>query len=453
MVAPYWHFWEAVVDDDPSAPHRRLMSQSSALAREFGDVRWSVLTDELDKELEAVDLVVVVTTMAAPPEKVRTFLKTRSACVVLVWAHHDTARIPEPFTHESITLRGATVGASMMTASLSQEGIEHDVVVGHSGSPEVRRSLSLAAAAAKVRGARLTVVGRPLGGYDFVLPPESELERLGIDIVAHTSEELAEHCDRLMDSDVAGLRAELSEQFGAVTTELGLDAALRYSVALREIVLGDGASAGAVNCHSPAIRGNSRFGEVAPCFALGRETSCGRPFTCTGDVNTSLAMLIVASLGRPTMYHEMEAIDEVTDEVILANSGEHDDRFTSSNPVRAVANPWFPGGHPTPILAAQIAAGPASVVAVTVVDSRLRVIIAEGEFTDRRADLTGTMCAAFRFAGETAGAGWTAWVRAGAGHHACATDSHVREDLSALCRHLGLELVTVGRSHNVVGEA
>ena len=146
------------------------------------------------------------------------------------------------------------------------------------------------------RPVQTSVVGRPLGGYDFVLPPESELERLGIDIVAHTSEELAEHCDRLMDSDVAGLRAELSEQFGAVTTELGLDAALRYSVALREIVLGDGASAGAVNCHSPAIRGNSRFGEVAPCFALGRETSCGRPFTCTGDVNTSLAMLIVASL-------------------------------------------------------------------------------------------------------------------------------------------------------------
>ena len=183
---------------------------------------------------------------------------------------------------------------------------------------------------------------------------------------------------------------------------------------------------------------------MAPCFALGRETSRGCPFTCTGDLNTALAMLLVAVLGRPTMYHEMEAIDETTNDVVLANSGEHDERFASLSPVRAIANPWFPGENPTPILAFQVAPGPASVVAVTVVDGHLRVIVAEGHFTDRPTSDVGTMSASFRFATPLATSGWQEWVGAGAGHHACATDAHVAGDMAAICRHLDIELVAIG---------
>jgi len=225
---------------------------------------------------------------------------------------------------------------------------------------------------------------------------------------------------------------------------VGVDAAVRFALALHEMVEAAEAQAGTLNCHVSSLRGGTRWSGVAPCFALGRQTSRGCPFTCTGDVNTALAMLLVAALGRPTMYHEMEAIDEITDDVVLANSGEYDDRFAAIAPARVTANPWFPGDNPTPILAFQVASGPASVVAVAVVADRLRVIVAEGQFTERPTVLTGTMTAAFRFDAFPAAVGWSEWVRAGAGHHACATDAHVRRDLAVICRHLGITLISIG---------
>lgn len=446
MVSPYWSFWEGVVEGDPRGLHKHLVETAVATADDYGEVVWSVLADDLDHTLPAVDLIIVVVTMASPPQVVRAFVQQRPGIVVLVWADHLSPDIAEPFTHESITLRGATVGASMLTASLTTAGVPHDCVLGNFQSKAVHRSMRAAAAAAIIRGSRLSVIGKPLEGYDFVTPPAGEVERLGIEIVAHGTEGFATRVASVPDAAVGSLLSELGDGWSDSTTPAGAQAAARYALALDELVIADGSLAGTVNCHVADLRLGDPAGGVAPCFALGRQTSRGLPWTCTGDVNTSLAMLLVASLGLPTMYHEMEAIDEATDEVILANSGEHDDRFSSTTDRRVVANPWFPGENPTPIVAFQVAPGPASVVAVVSVKGRLRVLVAEGRFTGRDTESTGTMTAAFQFTGGSAASMWREWVRAGAGHHACATDVHIRTDLSALCQHLGLECVAVGGS-------
>lgn len=443
LLSPYWNFWEGVVDGDPQALHATLFDQAISVARDHGDVAWSVRADELDDSLATVDLIIVVITMASPPAPVRAFLERRPNVVFVVWALHDSPTIAEPFTHQSITTRGATVGASMVAASLSRAGIAHDVVLGDPSSSRVEQALRCAAAAAVVRGSRLLVVGEPLEGYDFVLPPRAEVARLGLELIRRTPDDLAAHADSASDRDLSALYAEIGAEVSAITTEAGAQVALRAAVALQHMVEIDEVQGGALNCHGPSLRTGSPWGGVAPCLALGRVTSQGCGFTCTGDVNTALAMLLVAALGRPTMYHEMEAIDEDTDEVVLANSGEHDSRFASVSDARIVANPWFPGVNPTPIVAFQVAPGPASIVAVTVVDDKLRVIIAEGEFTARPTELTGTMTAAFRFSSSSAPEGWQAWVKAGAGHHACATDAHLQNDLTAVTRHLGLDLVLV----------
>ena len=78
---------------------------------------------------------------------------------------------------------------------------------------------------------------------------------------------------------------------------------------------------------STATSTQFRFGEpigIAPCWALGRLTTAGRPFTCTGDIVTAVAMLTTKRLGGAAVYHEIEAIDYATGEVVIANSGEHD---------------------------------------------------------------------------------------------------------------------------------
>jgi L-arabinose isomerase len=144
------------------------------------------------------------------------------------------------------------------------------------------------------------------------------------------------------------------------------------------------------------------------------------------------------------MHHEMEAVDVTTAEVIFANSGEHDNRFEAQSAFRYSPNPWFPGINRTPILSFAVAPGPASVVSMSSVKNRLRVIVAEGEFTERTAHATGTMSAVFRFSGSDDGEGWQSWVRAGSGHHSCATNQHIAKGVEAICRHLEIECARVG---------
>jgi len=41
----------------------------------------------------------------------------------------------------------------------------------------------------------------------------------------------------------------------------------------------------------------------------------GKPFTCTGDILTAVAMLTTKRLGAAALYHEIEAIDYESGEV------------------------------------------------------------------------------------------------------------------------------------------
>lgn len=446
LIAPYWDFWESAVQTDVRGDKKTFHEKCTATVKRHGTIAWNVTDGELNDDLEAVDVIVVVSQMAVPPSRLLTFLQGRPESVILIWAAHGNPHIEEPFTHESIVLRGATVGASMLTASLVQNSVAHEVILGDPESAVVSRSLRVACAAGLIRGSRLTVIGRELEGYDFVNPPSSELERLNINIVRHSPREFAQNAAAVDADAIIAFTSDLDLSWHSATTAEGSDQAVRYVLALQSMVAKDQSRAGALNCHGTALRTNPSGTGVAPCFALGCETSQGRPWTCTGDINTSLAMLLVSVLGHPTMYHEMEAVDVTTGDIIFANSGEHDGRFQAQTPTRYSPNPWFPGANPTPILSYQVAAGPASVVALSVVNNRLRVIVAEGEFTARPAQAAGTMSAVFRFNGFDGEEGWQAWVRAGSGHHSCATNEHIAEDLEALCRHLEIECVSLGRS-------
>lgn len=453
VIAPYWNFWESAVEADVRAAQQHLHERCTTAISSQGAIVWNVSDDELSDELETVDLIVVVAQMAVPPARVLSFLQKRNGGVTLVWAAHETPQVKEPFTHESIVLRGGTVGASMLTSSLTLKGIAHEVILGDPESPVVVQALRIACAAAVIRGSRLSVIGRELEGYDFVRPSSSELKRLNIDLVPHTPESFAQTTASIDARSVGAFTSDLDDSWLEATSAEGSNQAVRYTLALQKVMAADQSRAGAINCHALALRNNPAGPGVAPCFALGFETSQGRPWTCTGDINTSLAMLFVSALGHPTMYHEMEAVDVATGEVIFANSGEHDSRFEAQTAFRYSPNPWFPGINPTPILSFEVAPGPASVVAITSVKNRLRVIVAEGEFTARSAQGTGTMSAVFRFGGLSGHEGWQSWVRAGSGHHSCATNEHIAADIEALCRHLEIDCVRVGPSPNLPDEA
>lgn len=447
LIHPYWNFWASAVEGDFASDRRELAAIAEQTLARSAEISWSVtvepgddasaLSAGLDPDVHAI---VVVSTMAASPGTVLEVLNAFPLTPIVLWATHLGLAVDADLSHSGITLRGGTVGTPMIAADLTRSGRTFDVVTSEITdheriTPAVRRATSAGA----VRQARMAIVGQPIPGYEWARVSNERLSRLGIDVVIEDPESLASRV-RSSNADPTAVEGFTVD---SEVADADLEMALRYTAALETMVDEKRLSAGTLNCHVAQLRLNPEFG-AAPCFALGRSTSRGVPWTCTGDVATSLAMLLVSALGAPTLYHEIEALDEVSNEAILANSGEHDARFATLDDREVIVNPWFPRDRATASALFSIAPGPASLVGVASgADGELTVVVATGHFTDRRSPKSGTVNASFVFESGPVTEAWARWSATGVGHHSCATDRHVARDLEVMCRHLGIAFTEV----------
>ncbi len=451
VIHPYWTFWESSVPGDFRADRQLLLDRAVALLEPEFTVAVAAVVASPDEaalvaeQCKAVDAVVMVSTMAAPPTTSMAFLERLPDKPIVVWALHEDRSLPSDFSHSDITTRGATVGGPMIVSALARAGRRCDVVMTSLDRPQdAVAAVRYAAAAGAVRGATILRIGSPMPGYSSVVATDDELAALGITSVVVDPAELAARSKAVTDATVAGLRAEVDAQFDVDTTveALAVDRSVRVEAALSTLILETGATAGALNCHVPELRFGSDVG-VAPCLALGRLTTAGVPWTCSGDVVTAIAMLTVQSLGLPTLYHEVEAVDYETDEVVLANTGEHDLRLCgSARPVLA-PDAWYTD-DPLPSACAlySIPQSPASLVGFAPLEG-LRWIVAEGEFTGSSYPRTGTPNAGFRFASGHVSTAWPRWLQSGVVHHSAATNALVGEAVGRIAHHLGGHVVFV----------
>jgi L-fucose isomerase-like protein len=452
IVHPYWSFWESAVDIDFAEDRKKLGELGASTIATGSALAWSVtvgsdddiptLIANLDRDIDAI---VIISTMAASPGAVLRFLAAFPSVPVVIWAAHLGRAADQSLSHTGITLRGGTVGSPMIGAALSREGRPFDIFAGEITEREaISDAVRRAAAAGAVRRSRLGIVGTVLPGYEWARVSNERLKAMGIEVVASTADQLAARVHAVSPDEIAEARTTLDGfDVDADVSAGALDTALRYSVALQSLVDDERLTAGTLNCHVAQLRLDPSLGS-APCMALGRSTTKGVPWTCTGDVATSLAMLLVSSLGDPTLYHEIEVLDERTDEAIIANSGEHDGRFNESIDRRIINNPWFSQEKATASALFSIAPGPASLVGVASgVDGALTIVVAEGHFTERTAPDSGTVNVAFQFLHSPVTEAWQRWASTGVGHHSCATDRHVARDMEKIAHHLGIEFFEV----------
>jgi L-arabinose isomerase len=159
-------------------------------------------------------------------------------------------------------------------------------------------------------------------------------------------------------------------------------------------------------------------------------------------VLTAIAMLIAKVVSGSALYHELEAMDHTTGELVIANTGEHDLTLTcGSRRPRLRKNVWYCDSDARCgyCAVAEIEPGPMTLIA-TVLDpqGQMRVVTAEGAVTDRAFPRTGTMNGAFRFATGPPEAAWIAWATTGVGHHSAVAKGHQGDAVAAMSRHLGL---------------
>jgi L-arabinose isomerase len=463
LLAPYWDFWEASVEGDLRAERAELVGRVRETVAGVDVVTTSVvdsheagaLAGEAAAEARA-DLVLVAQSMAVPPAYTLAALDRLPGLPLVVVVVQLAPSVGAGFSHSDVTSGGATVGTPQLTNVLHRQGRPHALVVGVLDGEALRVGLSAeleaAGAAGLLRRARIGRVGSPVDGYDCVDVDQASLRAAtGVELVAIEPEHVR--------AAYIAIEAERAEQIEAETRagwELDADVeeeecfarSMRFAAALEGVDEALRLDAGAMNCHVASLRFAEEPG-ITPCFALGRETSRGIPWSCSGDVVTAVAMLATKLLGGAALYHEIEALDLATGEAVLANSGEHDLAWgdPASKP-RLRRNQWFRSDARCGACACIAPApGPATLVAFTPhaeEPSGYRFVVAEGELTGRSFPATGTANGAFRFAGEEpVDVAWARWVAAGPNHHSSATPGLLGGPVARVAEHLGIGCVRV----------
>jgi L-arabinose isomerase len=339
----------------------------------------------------------------------------------------------------------------MLTNCLIRRGRPFDLVVGRLEDEDcirrVREALLVAGVAGGLRQARIGRVGVPIDGYDCVdLDAAAVRAAMGIEIVPIEPGAVLERWRAVTPRQVRPLEEEVNalwERGPGIDDDEALARSLRAAAAMESLVQDYRLDAGAMNCHVPEIRFGSEIG-ITPCYALGRLTSRGIPWSCAGDALTAVAMLAVKRLGGAAVYHELEVIDYETGECVIANTGEHDLAWCALGERPLLRrNGWYDGVDPRCGVCACCApaAGSATLVGFTPhpdAPGGFRFVVASGELTARRFPQTGTVNGAFRFAAGPVEQVWTRWVAAGVNHHSCATPGDYAGRVEAVARHLGI---------------
>ncbi len=458
VLLPYWSFWERSVGFDLRADRRRRLDDAVAGLTATHDVVVAALLGSPEDGARAAaearergaGVVVVVQTMAAPPTHTTAALDALPGVAVVVWVA-AAAPTHGGADHQAITTDGGTVGGPMLTSMLVRQGRPFALVVGPAGVVDLAAEIDAAGDAGRqaggLRRARVGRIGRPLDGYACVELDDDLLHRrTGITMVPMEARELRDAFEAVTDARVGELlRDTRAAHAVAADAEPGLAGSLRAALALEDLTRHHRLDAGTLNCHVPEIRLAPPI-HLAPCFALGRMTTLGVPWTCVGDALTAVAMLISSRVGGSSQYHELEHL-RPDGQLVIASSGEHDGRL-ASGATTVIRNGWFPDDPGCGVcVRAGIAAGPATLVALAHVDvpaPTLRLVVARGHFTGDAWPGVGTVSGGFRFACEPASAAWGAWARAGANHHSAAVAGDIAEPLAQVAAHLGMECAVVG---------
>ena len=461
VLLPVATDWQPVVSFELSADRKRLLKQATAaLDGRIEIVEGSVVAstqeaaDSAERALHGgAELVLVVASMAVLPSVPLAALDRLAGLPVVIWALHQNDHLGTDTGHEEIVVDGGTVGATMLASLLVRAGRPSSSSWATSDDPDaierVESALAAGAGARRISTARIGRVGLPVAGYDCVDLDEDRLrESIGVSIIRLDPQELARTYSEVPEAAVMDIVEETRSLYSIDPTLLDDDLfrAARAAAALEQLVDDHDLDAGALTCHVEGIRFEPGLG-FAPCYALGRMTSRGVPWSCSSDVPAVMAMLTLKVLGAAAQYHELEIFDPDSGEFLVASSGEHDLAFAGDARPRLVANGWFPGDThrgvcacfgPTP--------GPATLLGFAQLDApepAHRFVIARGTFGSRSFERVATPHASFRFAGSSPAAAWTKWCRAGVSLHAAATPGDLEGSVESIGRLLGVEVVSV----------
>jgi len=435
---------------------------AARLAADF-EVVWPGMVDSLETahkaaerfRAERVDAVVVVPLIATFGALGWAVLE-RLETPVVIWNIQPAYAIPDPYGIAELIRNSGSLGTQALGNTLARFERFYRTCFSVDDASIPRRLTNMLRAASAAADVRTATFGR----IGSVFPQMTDVQmnagewtaRIGSRVVDVPPSELA-HAYRNQPEDAVSTRADdiaAAHRCQELSTD-ELSRSARLSLALDDIVEHHGLDGGAFNCHGENCLQNAEIG-VTACYAVSRQTTDGRPFSCTGDLPTAIALFLLKRLSGTAIYGELDFIDPVANVVVIANGGEGD--FAAADgPVEIAGNENFAGLHgrgASPKM--RVRPGAATLLSFTPLDvsGEYRMVVGAGEITDIPVRGLKVFHQAFRFDGVPAERGFEQWCDAGAVHHLALASGDQIEPLRLTAQMLNFDFQQVGGTHRAV---
>ena len=425
----------------------------------FGSVVYPGVVDSDDTGKEAgrifadaeVDVIVFAPTMAAPPSYGWEAVRDLPQVPLVAVGAQELVEVPDDYATEEATRRSLPVGLVMFTNVLVREGRRFTTLIssvaGDGLDTVLAETLRAMDTAAMVRNSRLLAIGAPISGYLDVEVSPAELQRLGVEVIDIDAEGISAAFGAVDGTAVKTLAADLRIRFDAsAVDDATLERSARLAIAMDELCGQHGANAGAVNCHGDALRWNDGVG-ITACLGVALCTRDGKPFACTGDIPTGIALAIGKRLAGSALYCELYQMDFPGNWILLANGGEGDLSIRArSSTVRLLPEDHYMGNHgPGTAVAFELPEGPATLISLTPINQTGGWVLvgAEGRILDSKHHAMEGPNAMFRFDSGNVADAYARWCVAGATHHAGVLPGHHGNVLSGTAEILGITYAAV----------
>lgn len=395
---------------------------------------------------ETLDAIVVAPCMAAPPTFAWAVLSARPDTPVVIWNALTQASLPTHLTQAQATENTTTVGCLMLGNVCARAGRAYAAVTTSDDQPGtldvLRRTVIAAAAAGRLRGATVLRVGAPLDGYADVTATADDLAALGLRERDVPAGELEEAFLAAGDADGRAVLDACRAAGWHGQDDAPAMRSARLAHALTTLACRHGAVAGTVNCHGPMLRFGACVG-IPACLAVARETSQGRPFSCTGNQPVAITMLLARRLAGAALYHECYAPEPATG-LMLVVGGPEADPACADGRVDWVDNVHYPGQAGQGAgLSFRLREGPATMMSASPTADGWVLAWATGCIEAARyGELRGPN-GMFRFDSADAMDAATRWITSGATHHGALAPGRLDVEIPVVAEALGMRAVRV----------
>ena len=296
----------------------------------------------------------------------------RTRLPIVVWNTQELFAVDESYDSAALIANHGVHGTHDLCNVLSRAAVDFHYVTSHldddSATVELADFFAAAAAAGKLRRARLGLLGYPFPGMgDFGLDTTHMATTLGCAWEAVTVSEYVRRAAGADAGDVAGLVGQYRESYeiAADITDQELAATARAELAVRGIVADRRLDA--LSYQFLAFGEDDRV-ETLPFVAASRMMAEGIGFGGEGDLISAAGTCLLNWLCPPASFSEIFTIDFAGNAVLLSHMGEANAAMhRTDRTLRMVKRPKgiVPTRAAQLALATTFAPGPATLMALT----------------------------------------------------------------------------------------